>query len=358
MITNLIKILIFLSLGLSFKAFSIDNSAGLLESQTEAGFISNCLNCKTNTENLYLSENQKTCLQLINSEECNHVPEKDRKTCLKDNTETVDTSSFLLQCLKETALSFKFIFDLLWYGLSSSTSWLLSSDKNIGKSSAKNYLLIEFYKAYLTTKGSKTERAIKAAGIVGKESFNLLWSNISNFLVSEYKGFKCYSTRAQLSLGCVFVAGLLVPIPGASAVSILKTGAKATTKIIQPSKTGVNNLTRKIQIDSLKSYTVSNFQTIQNNVLKRSKSLTERNKNQINLFFKNVNKENFVNSISKQLHKVKNKPISREDIRNAVIASLAVGTTNLAYLSPKSVVVITEGVVDALSVKYISDEIL
>ena len=357
---KLTKVFTLLCLVLAFKSFAQDiQPTNALQNKTEAGFISTCSSCETSSNIFPLSQEKKNCLQMINSKDCKSIPEKDKKTCIKpDSMKSFDTSSFLLQCAKETALSFKFIFDLLWYGLSSSTSWLLNSEQDTKKSSANSYILIEFYKAYLTTKGSKMERAIKSAAIVGKESFNLIWSNLRNFLVSEYKSLKCYNSQAQLSLACVFIAGLFVPIPGSSLLGMLKTGVKAGSKMIKKPKAIVNNLTKIVQINSLKDYMRSSFNQMRSNILKKSKNLTQKNKEQLKEFFKTVNKENLINSVSTKLAQSKNTVLSKDDIRNAIISSLTIGSANIIYLSPKSVAVITEGMVDTLSAKYVSEELM
>ena len=352
-----VKPLIFLCLCFSFQSFSKGKAGkGSAQKDTEAGFVFECSHCELKNISSVNKEKLK-CFKTIYSEECRRIPIEDKKTC-KDDLDALklaDTSAFLLQCVKETALSFQFVFELLWYGITASTSWLFDSDED--SSSAQNYIYLEFYKAYQTAKGSDLEKALKAAELIGKEAFNFIWSNIKNFLITEYKSFKCYNSRAQAQLACVFTAGLLVPVPGASFLNLVKTGVKGLKLAKQP-KTKLNNLKKTIQISTVKKHIQSNFDPIKKNVLERSKKLTQAQRDQIKQFFSKVNREQFIKSISKQLSRVKEAALSKESIRSAVVSSLTVGSSHIIQLSQKSAFAVAEGVADTIAIEYIYKEVM
>ena len=357
---KIIKLFILLCLFFSLKPFAGETGlpADLPQGKTTADFIPECLNCETRNEIYPLFERETLdCLKTVYSEKCEDIPQEERRNCAKTDTlQFSDTNSFLLNCAKETALSFEFVFDLLLYGITASTEWLFESKQN--SSSAENYVLIEFYKAYLTSQGSKMERYLKSAEIVGKQTFQLIWSNVWEFLQTEYKKLKCYNAPTQATLACVFIAGLFVPIPGASFINTLKIGAKTGSKIIKQPQSSLKALTKMTQLKTVTSHIRSNFNNIKANVLKKAEKLTKIQKSQIQQFFKNVDKEKFINSISRQLSQTRNSSLSKADIKKAVISSLTVGTAYTIQLSPKSAIAITEGVIDTLSIEYIYKEVL
>ena len=353
------KLCILLCICFSFNSFSKGTRIpiGAFQNyETEADFNFECSECKTN-DVFPFKEDQIECLQTVYSKECKRIPAGDRKTCTsQDALKATDTSAFLSQCIKETALSFQFVFELLWYGITASTSWMFDSEED--NSSSQNYIYLEFYKAYLKAKGSKLERTLKAAEIVGKETFNLLWANIKEFLITEYKSLKCYNSRAKTTLACVFVAGLFVPVPGASFLGILKTGAKASGKFLKHPKKTSSSLTKTLQVKNIKKHLRSNFDNIKTNVLKKSKNLTKNQKNKILQFFNRVDKEKFINLISRKLKETGRSAISKESIRNAVVASLTVGSAHAIQLSQKSAFAIAEGVTDTVAIEYIYKEVM
>ena len=351
------KLVILLCIVFSFQSFSKGRGAvkGASQTETEAGFSFDCPHCE-NSPVLPFTEEQSKCLSLVHSEECRRIPSQDRKICTKKNSfKLADTSLFLSQCIKETALSFQFIFELLWYAISAGAEWMFDSEDN---SSTQNYIYLEFYKVYRTTKGSRLERALKAAEVIGKEAFNLIYSNIKEFLLKEYKSFKCYNFRAQTTLACVFIAGLFVPVPGASFISILKAGAKGGAKFIKQPKATLNGRTKATQIKNIKKHIQSNFEDIKKQSLKKSKKLTKAQRIQIRQFFNRVDKEKFINLISNKLKKIDHAVLSRENIRNAVISSLTIGAAHTIQLSQKSVFTIAEGVTDTVAVEYINKELI
>ena len=342
----------FTSTSLSKESFSITK----LESSTEAGFSFDCPHCEESSQ-LPLQTKSLKCLQTIYSKACRSVPEKDRKTCTgKDNLKIQDTSSLLAHCLKETILSFQLIFDLLWYGITASTSWIFDSEED--NSSSQNYIYIEFFKAYTKAKGSKLERALKAAELVGKEAFSLIWSHVKDFLITEYNTLKCYNQKAQATMGCVFIAGLLMPIPGSSFLAIIKPTAKIGAKLIKQPKTTSRHLKKSMQINSIKAHIRSQFDQIQKKVLKKSKKLSKSERNQVLQFFKSVDKNKLTNLIERRLQNMKTQALSREGIRNSIIASLAVGSAYTIQLSPRVVTFVGEEITNHIAYEYFYKEVL
>ena len=342
----------------SFSAFSTeDNIKHFLTEETTAGWNPNCSHCKNQSRLLPFSTEKLECLQTISQKECKEIPAEEKRACdSSDEMKLSDTGSFLLKCVKDTVASYQFIFDLLWYGIKNSSSWLFESEQDTKSSPSKNYISIEFYKAYQTSKGAKLERFLNAAKIVGKQTFMTIYSTVKNFLQTEYESFKCYNSISQFSLACVFAVSLLIPIPGSSLINVIKTGSKIGSKTIKlPSPEVKNSLAKSIQLKTATNHIRLNFDNFRANVLKKSKSLTKKQKAEILNFFKNNNnKEKFITAFSKKLNSDKSN-ITKNRIRSAVMSSLIVGSVNV--LSPKSAMAITEGLVDTLATKYVNKTI-
>ena len=352
-----LKLLFFLFIIFPFT--SISNPEILeknIQNETEASFSFDCPDCEK-INKLPIELKNLKCLQTIHSKECRQIPEKDRKTCTnKDDLKISDTGSFLYQCVKETASSFWFVFDLLWYAITASTSWMFEEGED--KSSSQNYIYVEFSKVYAKAKGSKLERALKAAEIVGKEAFNLMYSHIAEFLKTEYKVLKCYNDKTHATLGCVFALGLLIPIPGASFLSMAKPAGKIGSKFIKKPKTTINKFKRTMQIKNIKAHIDSKYDVIKKNILKKSQKLSKTQRNQILKFFKSIDKKKLTNLITNKLKNVKKETISRENIKNAIIASLTVGTVHAIQLSPKMVNFVGEEFIDHIAPEYFYKEVL
>ncbi|MCY4512077.1 MAG: hypothetical protein OXB86_00140, partial [Bdellovibrionales bacterium] len=300
----------------SFKAFPAEYN-----NSTEATFNVECTNCKKDDTLQFFSENQD-CLKIISSKECKDIPKKERRACSKeDEMSFSDTGSFIVKCIKDTALSYKFIFDLLWYSIQNASSWLLSSNQNSSKSSSKSYILIEFYKAYLFSEGTTLERLLKAASLVGGKVFNSLWSTIKSFLKKEHKTFQCYKLYNKLSIACSFVAGLV--LPGASFFTVLKVGGKVIKAPILHTKLIAGSVKNRVQLKAFTNTMRTSFKDFKKYSLKRAGKLPQRQKQEIRTFFRNINQEQFMSAVKESLTKniAKKKDLTREQIRKAVLFS-------------------------------------
>ena len=337
----------------SFKVFPDE-----YKNSTEATFNVECTNCKKDDALQFFSENQE-CLKIISSKECKGVPKKEKRTCAKeDEMSFSDTGSFIVKCIKDTALSYKFIFDLLWYSIQNASSWLLSSNQDTANSSSKSYVVIEFYKAYLFSDGSSLERLLKAASLVGGKVFNSLWSTIKSFLKREYKIFKCYNLHTKLSIACSFVAGLV--LPGAGFFTALKVGGKVIKTPFFHTKLLARTAKSRVQLKTFTNTMRSSFKDFKEHSLKKAKRLPQRQKQEIRNFFRNINQEQFFSAVKESLTKniAKKKDLSREQIREAVLFSLTAGAaSNVAKLSQRSAVTISEGFTDTLVTKYVQEHV-
>ena len=346
-----LRFLILLLLSFSFKAFTLQDN---IQSTTEAAFFNlECPSCKTNEDLQFFLERQE-CFKTISSKECDSIPKEERKTCTEKDEDYPDTVSFLWKCAKDAVLTYKHIFDLLWYFITSASSWLLSSDQDTENSSSKSYILIEFYKAYLTSEGTQIERALKAASLVGGQAFNSLWFTVKNFIYKEIKSLKCYKPHLQTSMACSFVVSLF--LPGAGFLAYAKIGAKAITKPLLSTSALTTSATRRIQLGSLKTGIRANFDSFKKHTLKKSRTLSRRQRKEVQRFFRNIDREKFISTIRDTLSKNIEKGFTREQVRKAVIFSLTVGSVNnLVKLSQRSAITISEGLTDTLLLKYANE---
>ncbi|MDE0092747.1 MAG: hypothetical protein OXN83_05640, partial [Oligoflexia bacterium] len=272
-----ILILLFICFPLKVFATATNETDNFLQDKTEAGFTPICSHCANQNEPPLLSVEQKNCLETITKEECKNIPLEEKRTCTKkDEMGISNIGSFLLQCIKDTALSFQFFFDLLWYGATSFSSWLFNSEQGGENSSLKSYLLIEFYKAYQSFEGTELERLLKAAGVVGQQTFSSIWSQVESFLQAEYTSFKCYKPQAQLTVACGFILGLFIPVPGAGLIALLKSGAKIAINAIKQPKSAMRSLTRMTQLKIFANEMRLHFSKFKSNALKKSEKLTRK----------------------------------------------------------------------------------
>ena len=346
-----LRFLILLLLSLSFKTFTLQDNT---QSATEAAFFNlECPSCKTNEDLQFFLERQE-CFKTISSKECDNIPKEERKTCTEKDEEYPDTVSFLWKCAKDAVLTYKHIFDLLWYSITSASSWLLSSDQDTENSSSKGYILIEFYKAYLTAEGTQIEKALKAASIVGGQAFNSLWSTVKNFIYREVKSLKCYKPHLQTSMACSFVASLF--LPGAGFLAYAKIGAKAITKPLLSTSALTTSTTGRIQLSSLTRNMRTHFDSFKEHTLKKSRGLSRRQRREVQRFFRNIDREKFISTVEDTLSTNMGKGFTREQIKKAVIFSLTVGSANnVVKLSQRSALTISEGLTDTLLLKYANE---
>lgn len=348
-----LRFLILLFLLLPFKIFALQDN---IQNTTEASFFNlECPSCKTNKDLQFFLERQE-CFKTISSKECDNIPKEEKKTCTEKDEDYPDTVSFLWKCAKDAILTYKHIFDLLWYSITSASSWLLSSDQDTENSSAKSYSLIEFHKAYLTAEGTQIEKALKAASLVGGQAFNSLWSTVKNFIYKEVKSLKCYKPHLQTSMACSFIASLF--LPGAGFLAYAKIGAKAITKPLLSTSALTTSTTRRIQLSSLTRNIRTQFDSFKTHTLAKSRSLSRRQSREVQRFFRNIDREKFISTIADTLTTNIGKGFTREQIKKAVVLSLTVGSVNnVVKLSQRSAITISEGLTDTLLLKYANESI-
>ena len=332
-----------------------------LSKETESSFSMTCSYCESKDLQFDLIEKTQACLQLLTQEECQSIPKEERKSCTeKDNLKLTDTGSILYQCVEKTLLSYRFIFDFLWYIIQNSKSWLFEDSKSSASSPAKNYIFTEFYRAYKSSKGSRLQKLLKAASIVGGDQFNLFWSSLKSFIEQEFVSFKCYKSSSQISIGCSFLLSYVVP--GAGVAMLLKKGVKAGTGIVKHSKTATQTLAQKRNLNALIKDMESNFDSrLKQIILKSAKNLKRWEKKEIKIFFDKVDKNQFLSGLRATLNKKVESGVqlNRKQIQLAVVSSLTAGASIATIkLSAKATLTISEGVVDTLTTKYIDKNVI
>ena len=328
-------------------------SINIANRSTEADFNIACPDCKANKNFESLSDIQK-CLKIINSKKCQDIPVADRKTCTKkDDTSFFDIGSILGKCIKDTAMSYQFIFDLLWYSVKTASSWLAKNSAE--NSPSKSYILFEFYKAYSSSEGTVLNKLLNSAFTVGGQTFKRLWSAVKEFLYKEYQNLECYKSQVKTAMACSFLAGLFVP--GAGSLVWFKYGGKIIKNPILQTKRAGGFVAKKLQLKNFTQTMRVSFSDFKKKSIESSKNLPEKQRQEIQRFFRNVNKEQFIFTVRNALAKSK-KNITREQIKHAVIVGLTVGTfNNVTRLSQKSATTLTEGLTDTLVTKYIHESI-
>ena len=199
---------------------------------TEAGFSVTCAGCGTDPDPKAQSLNNLTeCLAHL--KECQDVPEEHRMTCeetdsLGDYAKSAGQS--VLLCGEYLLDSADFLWELLQGVLKFSAASIFDSkmrEKNAESLlSMKNYLAIEFYKAYRESEGTKAEKFLAAFADLGGDSWDALFSWIKNFIHEQAASFKCYKGTAQTAVLCSVAVGLMIPIPGSSFFSSLSLALK------------------------------------------------------------------------------------------------------------------------------------
>ena len=363
-----IRFFIIVFLCVSLRAFSQNNqSNSSLQNSTEASFNFECSQCKKQGAFKFLSENQE-CLKIISAKECRGLPREEKKTCSEsDEIQQSDIKSLFKQCAEGIASSYVFIFDLLLYAINNSVSWLFSSEQDTEDSSAESYIFIEFYKVYSNAKGSQLERALEAALVVGGQAFDTIWSTVTDFLHTKYKVLRCYNSRIQFAMTCSFILGMLLPIPAGGVVTALKTGAKIGTTGIKVGTATIGNpktlksvVAKKIQLRSFVDDMKLHFDNLKGRVMNASKNLPKRQKKEIQTFFQNVNREQFMSSMNGFLSKnlSAGQLVNRERIKDALTLALTTGAINTVRLSPRSATIVTENLVNTLATEYVHESVI
>ena len=201
---------------------------------TEAGFSFECPDCGRDSDQMAKSFKLAECLGKALSKECQEVPKKHRMACggkagsFADYTAAAGGS--FLSCGEYLLDSAEFLLEIIWGALKFSAGLALDSEAREGAAgyllSAKNYLAIEFFKAYREEKGGKAERLLKAAASLAGDSFDSMMAWVKNFVQRQYSSFMCYSGAAQTAIICSVAASLAIPLPGGSLFSAISAGLK------------------------------------------------------------------------------------------------------------------------------------
>ena len=328
--------------------------------ETETSFPGVCTHCDSKDLQFQSIKEIQECLRNISQEECQSIPKEERENCTEeDNLKLTDTGSIIYQCIESTLLSYTFIFDFLWHLIQGARSWIFEDEKTATKSPSKNYIFMEFYRAYRISEGSRLQRLIKAASLVGGQQFDLFWSALRDFIHKEFISFKCYKSSSQISIACTFLLSYM--IPGSGVAMVLKKGIKTGTEILKHSKMATQSLIQKRQLSTIMTDIESNFDNLKSITLSSAKNLKQWEKKEIGLFFDKVDKNKFLSDLKISLNKKLESGITlnRREIQLAVARSLTAGATVISVkLSAKSTAAFAEGLTDTLVTKYVNENVI
>lgn len=181
---------------------------------TEAGPF-HCSECNNSSKLVQ----QGKCLNKISSEICQSVDPAHRIKCTDSSISVFATTRTVGLCIKKTAETLRFLFDLLVFSAVNSAKAIINISETSGLvsrhlSSIKNYFALELYKAYERASGTESQRRRKAFFEVGSTSLQGLWLGVGNLLRDEYKMFGCYDKPNQMAAVCSVILGFVVPTGG------------------------------------------------------------------------------------------------------------------------------------------------
>ena len=342
---------------LFFPVMGSEKNLGRQNTQTEAFFNPECSHCKSQSDFYQFVKEKRDCLKKINQEECKNIPKEEKRTCSEeDGIHFSDMGSFISKCVKDTVLSYQFVFNLLWFAVENSVTGLFNSGEFnfIGK----NYISIEFYKAYNSSEGTLLEKALKASGLIAGSLLTSLWTAVTDFIHNEVTAFQCYKAYAQLSIACTFLTSLF--LPGSGVAIVLKTGAKTSRKIIK-NKTAVRNaLAKNLQLKTLTRNISAGFNDFKKITLKRSKNLTKGQRAEIQSFFQRVDKAEFVSFVNSSVSKSLSagKTLNKKQVRNIIFIGVTTGSLGGLKLSVEAGSELAKGLIDTLATKYVDENVL
>ena len=341
--------------------FLISLQGAVVQATTEASFNPVCTHCASNDLKFESIKEGQKCLKIISQEVCQSVPIEERKTCKEeDRLKFSDTGSIVAECLKLTALSFRFIFDFLWHVLISKEGTNEKEQNEIESNSSKNYILTELYRAYRHSKGTRMERLLKAASAVGGSYFDLFWNGLQEVIEKEFVGFKCYKNSSQLAIGCSFLLGFAFPSGGAFMIlkSVLKLGEKSYKVVKKASKLSQSDLQKISKQLSVKKLD-ADFKSVRATL--KSKKLGRSDRRQVKLYLNQIDKRQLLEQLQASVtQKIKSGvKIDKQQIQITVLSVMTAGAALSAIkLSPKAVAVVSEELADRLAVRYVNDEII
>ena len=202
------------------------------------------------------------------------------------------------------------------------------------------------------------EKFVKAAIAVGGQAFDGAWSELKNFYKRNEKAiFQCRKSYAQTATVCSFLVSLLIPV-GAGVKGIYTLG-KTGSQAMKGQLVATNSVTRGIQLKSLADDVRVNFSSIKSDLLNSSKKLSRAERREVRAFVQDVKPEQLVSGLNNTIAtRFANRRLTRENIRNAVLISLAVGAVSTVKLSQKSAAMVADGLIDTLVTKYVSEEVI
>ena len=282
-------------------------AAPILEIQTEAGFLCERADCGRGPDKTAGYLKLTECLSKARSKKCMEIPKEHRMTCGGDSSfmsyASAARESFL-SCGEYLLDSVEFFWELLKSAMEFSAAIISDPKAREGTAdyfaSIKNYLAIEFFKAYREEEGTKTERLLKAAAVLAGDSFSAMFSWIKNFIKGQYSSFVCFSGAAQAAILCSVAVGLAIPLPGGSLFSTLSAGlrtgqisAKATKLLKKTVDDSIGSLKRKktspLSGKRLKAAASRAYQDISQRILSASKSMPKSVQNEIAGLFSKSN---------------------------------------------------------------------
>ncbi len=370
---SILCIRVILLFSLFFSVFSIEAMPLLFNEKTEAGSSTNCdKGCSTENDIKDITDYHE-CLRKLNSDECQAVDKTQRITC-----EPADTSlqSYIMEgaytavsCVEFFGQSFAFLFKLLWSivkflgSLAVDTASREMSASYL--SSVKNYVFIEFYKAYMKADGNQMEKALQALYSVGGDNLNMIFSGISDFLERQYDTFYCYNNVTRNGLICSMLVGVI--LPGGSLFNAIKVSRVAGQLVLQPAK-GTRGLVDSFIKDSLKGRSVkvlskkelqslisSFYNKMHSRIIGSSKSLSRKAQNEIAVFVQKLDKDALYSFMEKPFREAIEQGRTGSSVFPTLVSGLLIANAGV-ILSKESHQFLVKEVSDILATVYVDEK--
>ena len=366
---SFIRVILFFSL--FFGVFFIEAMPPLLDEKTEAGFSTHCnKGCSIGNDIKNMTDYHQ-CLKKLNSSECQAVDKTQRMTC---EPEDASLKSYVMEgvytifsCAEFFGQSFIFLFELLW----STIKFLGSLSVDTGEtsvsylSSVKNYVFIEFYKAYREAEGSEMEKALQALYSVGGENLNMVFSGISNFLEKQYNAFHCYNDVTRNGLICSMLVGVI--LPGGSLFNAIKVSRVAGQLALQPAK-GTKGLIDSFIKNGLKGKSVkvlskkelqslmsSFYNKIQSRTIGSSKALSRKAQSEISALFQKLDKNALYSFMEKPFKEAIERGRANSSVFPTLMSDLLIANAGV-ILSKESHQFLVKEVSDILATTYVDEK--
>ena len=346
----------------------------LSEAQTEAGFAFECPGsgqCAGQAaDSLKLTE----CFSRLLSKECRDVPKKHRMTCGRDGSladYAQGAGQSVFSCGEYLLSSAEFLFELARGALQFSAAVAFDSEAR-GEaanylSSAKNYLSIEFYRAWKEAEGTKAERLLKAAASLAGDSFSAMFSWLRQFVSEQHASFMCYSGSAQTAILCSVLAGLAIPVPGSSMFSSIAAGLKAgklsskTAKLLKKtvdnsmgafrSGGGARFKGKALSGKGLKAASSRIYADMSQRLIQASKNMPKSVQKEVSELFSKANAK----AIQLRLEGAARAAAKGSSLSSAAFLAAAAGalTSYRIYLSKDTAEFVTKEISDQMSTAYV-----